>query len=306
VIKYLLQEIEKCSNPVFTQKGLHAISLKDFEYFLDKKIIAYSRPDETGMERIDYPRCQHGCALTIVQVDGGYEGVCLDHPEENPVPIKEEDLGRYVISIEALLNQIRIANKIEGKLHTIDGRYYYAGYKIYDTQRTGFIFVHNINKEPLASILGLKHLCREDNNLVILSPYSKIEDVTLRASLFSNRIIQAALADCLNTQTFEISVETAIIELLRKSEDLTISGNEKTNRTIVEIKLDFSDTKSKQLLKDLIACPSGVNHSINSHGENQPKAIKQMLKIKYPDIASDIHIEDGRIYLEKYTLKEKC
>jgi hypothetical protein len=81
---------------------------------------------------------------------------------------------------------------------------------------------------------------------------------------------------------------------------------EPENKKLVEINLqDFSETKSKQLLRDLIACPSGVTYSINNHGKDQPKAIKKILKVKYLDIANDIHIEKGRIYLEKYVLKGK-
>ncbi len=81
---------------------------------------------------------------------------------------------------------------------------------------------------------------------------------------------------------------------------------EPENKKTVEINLqDFSNTKSKQLLRDLIACPSGVTYSKNNHGKDQPKAFKKILKIKYPDVASDIHIDNERIYSEKFTLKEK-
>jgi len=77
-------------------------------------------------------------------------------------------------------------------------------------------------------------------------------------------------------------------------------------KTAVEINLkDFSETNSKQLLRDLIACPSGVPYKENNHGKDQPKAIKKMLKVKYPEVASDIHTSKGRIYLKKFALKEK-
>jgi hypothetical protein len=81
---------------------------------------------------------------------------------------------------------------------------------------------------------------------------------------------------------------------------------EPENKKPVEINLrDFSNTKSKQLMRDLMVCPSGVTYSKNNHGKDQPKAVKKILKVKYPDVASDIHIDNERIYLEKIILKEK-
>ena len=62
------------------------------------------------------PRCQHGCPLTVVQTEGGLEAVCLEHPEEDPIPIEKDDLNRYAFSVDMLLVQLRTANRIEGNL----------------------------------------------------------------------------------------------------------------------------------------------------------------------------------------------
>lgn len=224
MINYLLQEIEKSPHALFTKKELVALSQRDFEYLTGKKVLTYFRPPENDMEKVGSLRCQHGCALTLVTVEGGLEGVCLNHPEEDPVPVEEDDLCRYAFSTETLLNNIRIANKLNGELHTIDGYCVYVGYKTYNARRTGFVFISQINDEQLIKSLGLKRLCEKDDILIILTPFSKIEDVAIKTNMRHDRIIQISLADSLDFQCFELSVEIP--------EELGYLNREKNNTCI--------------------------------------------------------------------------
>lgn len=95
MINYLLQEIEKSPHALFSKKELVALSQEDFGYLTGKKMILYFRSSENDMEKVGSLRCQHGCPLTLVEVEGGLEAVCLEHTEEDPVPIEEDDLYRY-------------------------------------------------------------------------------------------------------------------------------------------------------------------------------------------------------------------
>ena len=99
MIKFLLQEIEKSPSPLFARKELLSISSKDFKILTNKKILSYCRPSPTEMAKIRLPRCQHGCSLTVVQVEDNLEAVCLEHPEEEPIPITMEELNRYTFSM---------------------------------------------------------------------------------------------------------------------------------------------------------------------------------------------------------------
>jgi hypothetical protein len=76
----------------------------------------------------------------------------------------------------------------------------------------------------------------------------------------------------------------------------------------VEIDLQpFSKTRSKQLLEDLITYPKGVKYDESRHGKDQPKALQRMLqrKKRYPQIAADITLKKGIIFLKTFTLKKK-
>jgi hypothetical protein len=229
VIKFLLQEIEKSPSPLFTKKELLSISPKAFQDLSKRKILAYFRPSESDMEKVRLPRCQHGCPLTVVQVEGGLEAVCLEHPEEDPIPIEKDDLNRYAFSIDMLLVHLRTANRIEGDLHRINGGYSYIGYKTYSDNRVGFIFISKIGNEKLVKLSGLKHLCKDDDLLVVLTPASKIEDVPLKGRLRLDKIIQTSLASSLDPQTFELPIEKLVSGLLKPKTITELSKRQKTD-----------------------------------------------------------------------------
>lgn len=229
MIGFLLEEIEKSPNPLFTKKELLALSPEDFQDLTKRKILTYFRPPQGDMENVRLPRCQHGCPLTVIEVEEGFEAICLEHPEEAPIPIENDDLNRYAFSVDMLLVQLRTANRIDGHHHRISGGYYYIGYKTYNDNRVGFVFVPNIGDEKLVKLSGLKHLCKDDDILVVLTPASKIEDVPLKNSLSHNKIIQTSLASSLDPKTFELPIEELISRLLKPKAITELSKRQKAD-----------------------------------------------------------------------------
>jgi len=228
VIKFLLQEIEKSHNPLFTKKELLSLSPKDFQDLTKRKILVYFRPSENDMEKVRLPRCQHGCPLTVVQIEEGLEAVCLEHPEEDPIPIEKDDLNRYAFSVDMLLVQLRTANRIDGDLHRMNGGCFYVGFKTYSDNRVGFIFSSKIGNEKLVKLSGLKHLCKDDDILVVLTPTSKIEDVPLKGRLHHEKIVQTSLVSSIDPQTFELPIEKMVSGLLKPKAITELSKRQKT------------------------------------------------------------------------------
>lgn len=229
MIKFLLQEIEKSPNPLFTKMELLSLSPKVFQDLTKRKILVYFRPSENDMEKVRLPRCQHGYPLTVVQVEGGFEAVCLEHREEDPIPIEKDDLNRYAFCVDMLLVQLRTANRIDGDLHRINGGYFYVGYKTYSDNRVGFIFISKIGNEKLVKLSGLKHLCKDDDILVVLTPASKIEEVPLKGRLRHEKIIQTSLVSSLDPQTFELPIEKLVSGLLKPKAITELSNRQKTD-----------------------------------------------------------------------------
>jgi len=229
VIKYLLGEIEKSPNPVFSKRELLSISEEEFRDLTKRRILTYVRPCGSDVEKVRLPRCQHGCPLTIVETDGELEAVCLQHPEEDPIRIEKDDLSRYALSVDNLLSEIVSANRINGKLHRISGDCFYMGHKTYNSNRVGFIFIQTIGKGKLLKLSGLRHLCKDDDILVVFTPVSQTEDVALKNVFRHDRIVQTSFAASLNPQTFELPIKKLISGLLKPKAITELSKRQKTD-----------------------------------------------------------------------------
>ncbi len=214
MIRFLLEEIEKSSNPLFTKKELLYISEEEFKILSDKKILVYYKPPTENTETLRYPRCQHGCGLTVMKIDGAYEAVCMEHPEEAPIPLEKDDLSRYKVSIDKLLFEIQSANKIDGCLNRIKGGYCYVGYKNYNENRVGIVFVPNSRKTGIINLSGLKNLCKEDNILLVLTPVSDISDIILKKQLANENIAQLSLATSIKSRSFILPIKKCVSTLL--------------------------------------------------------------------------------------------
>lgn len=216
MIKFLLEEIEKSLNPLFCKKELLYLSEKEFKILTDKKILVYSRSQSDDTEKLRFPRCQHGCGLTVLKTEEAYEAVCLEHPEEAPIPLEKDDLSRYKVSIDKLMFEICAANRIDGDFHRIEGCLYYVGYKTYNDNRVGIVFISNIRKTDVINLSGLKYLCKDDDVLLVLTPVSDINDVILKKQLASEKIVQMSIAARLNPQNFELPIHECVSPLLRR------------------------------------------------------------------------------------------
>ncbi len=215
MIRFLLDEIEKSPNPLFCKKELLSLSEEEFNILTEKKILIYFKSPGDNVEKLRFPRCQHGCGLTVLQTEEAYEAVCLEHPEEDPITVEKDDLSRYKLSIDKLMFEIRVANRIDGDLHRISGGFYYMGYKTYNDSRVGIIFVPNIREAGVVNLSGLKHLCKDYHVLLVLTPVSDINDVVLKKQLSNDNIVQISLAASINSRTFELPIQDCVSRILK-------------------------------------------------------------------------------------------
>jgi len=230
MIDFLLKEIEKSPNQIFTKSELESISVEEFARLKKSGVLAFRQPPERELERIRLPRCQHGCSLTVSPVGDQLEAVCLDHPEEGSFPVHHDDLFRYIFSIDTFLNLIRKANGFEGKFRRIEGGYFYIGFKLYDDKQVGFIFIPKIDKSEYVTLSGLKHICEDDDFVIVLTPVSEIDDVLLKKAIRSSNIIQISILPILNPETFELQISDIIAKYLRPKSVLTARQKKDYNK----------------------------------------------------------------------------
>jgi hypothetical protein len=81
----------------------------------------------------------------------------------------------------------------------------------------------------LVKLSCLRHLCKDDDILVLLTPASKIEDVPLKGRLRHGNIVQTSLASSLDPQTFELPIENLISGILKPKAITELSKGQKTD-----------------------------------------------------------------------------
>lgn len=229
MIRFLLQELEKVPHPTFSKNELLKISRKEFNSLKNNGILAYRQPDSSGLETIRYPRCPHGCGLTVQETEFGYEAACLNHPEEDPILVEEGDLPRYEYKVDALLEQVRSANEISGGLQTITGNLLYMGCKTIEECKIGFVFIRSGELEWLG-LMGLKHIWEKDDVLIVLTPVTLLEVPILKSRLGQDQIIPVSLATALDFNSYKLPLDSLLAELFtteanRTDEVFTYSPN---------------------------------------------------------------------------------
>ncbi|MQY60401.1 hypothetical protein GH153_00975 [bacterium] len=103
----------------------------------------------------------------------------------------------------------------------------------------GFVFIPKIADVSILELTGLKRLCADDDYLVVFSPASMIEDVSLKGMLRDKKIVQSSLVSSVNLQTFELPIETLISGILKP----------KTERKVTPLKKPEAKKRRKRKIK---------------------------------------------------------
>jgi len=212
LIKFLLKEIDRFGPPVFSKRELLVVSPEGLDFCLKQKILSYRQPT-TDVERIGNPRCPHGCRLSAVEMEDGFEGVCLEHPDVDPILVDKEDLKRYVFSLPDFLERVRIANNIDGKVGRMSHGYYSLGSKEINGALVGFYYAPETISVEWHLFLSLKKGDIKDVWIILSPPAGKVKALDEKRALLNNGVISVSLLESMNLTTFELPIDKIIAEL---------------------------------------------------------------------------------------------
>ena len=216
MIKWILKELEKNPAEVFHKKDLLKQSKEQFEALKKLKLLTYIQPDlDCETYSCSLP-CSKSCPMDIVEMDNELFAICPQDSDIDPIPLKRDELNKYQFCIKEFLEQIHSANKLSGPVQEIKPNYLYFGYKMYNNHRIGFVFGFDITTESMLELTGLKNLCLDDDYLVIFSPDSSIEDISLKQTLSKECIRQLSLTSSLNLETYKFAVDEIVSEILEQ------------------------------------------------------------------------------------------
>jgi hypothetical protein len=251
VIEWLLEQVEKDPTTLFRKRDLLDRSQPQFEQLRNRGLLVYVQTDP---EDETYPcqlPCARACPKQIVQMQGRFYAMCPEDSEIDPMLLGEDDLHKYVFSVEALLQEIRKANGLSGSLSCIEPDYYYMGHTTCDARRVGLVFVASMKGKGVLELCGLRRVCTDDDVLVVLSPISAIDDISMRAGLGREKVIHTSLIASLDLNTFSLSTERLLAALgddshtyLQAAHAVSIEGVTKWAQVFMEV-VDDSTVKMR-------------------------------------------------------------
>lgn len=157
--------------------------------------------------------------MQIVEMQGQFYAMCPEDSEVDPILLGEDDLHKYAFSIQKFLEDIQKANGLSGSLSPIEPDYSYVGYRQCEGRRVGFVFVPSIKGKGLLELCGLKRLCVDDDILIVLNPVSTIDDISVRADLSREKVVQTSLAASLDFRTFQMPIAKLVSQALDREKE---------------------------------------------------------------------------------------
>ncbi len=211
----LLQEWKaRAPAPRFSKNSLERDSAREFESLVRKGILVYDLP--SGQESIyDSPSCRYGCSLFVEEVDGKWEGVCLEHPEEGSISVKADQLNRYRFSVENLIKGIRAANELEGEIVQC-GRGYYFGHKIYSGKKIGLAIFPSVTKYNLSSLSEAVAGVKEYDCIFVIAP-SLYGQWSGTIPSLGDRVALMDVYRAIDSETLEILFDWNVFKFERKN-----------------------------------------------------------------------------------------
>ncbi len=213
MIEWLLKGVEKDPTALFRKCDLLGRSRSEFERLKQRGLLVYVQTDP---EDETYPcklPCPRVCPRQIVEMQGQFYAMCPEDSEIDPILLGEDDLHKYAFSVEKFLEGIRKANGLSGTLSRIEPDYFYMGHTLCDGRRAGLVFVYSIGGKGLKELCSLRRVCVDDDVLVVLSPVSAIDDISIRADLNREKVVQTSLAASLDFGTLKLPVDRLVAAL---------------------------------------------------------------------------------------------
>lgn len=215
MIEWLLKQIEKDPTTLFRKRDLLDNSPAEFERLKQRGLLVYVQTDP---ENETYPcnlPCARACPKQIVEMQGRFYAMCPEDSEIDPILLGEDDLHKYAFSMQKFLEEIRKANGLSSPVTQIEPDFSYVGYTVCDGRRVGFAFNPSLKEKGLLELCGLRKTCIDDDVLVLFSPVSVIDDISVRAELNRETIILAPLAIALDFGTFKVPVAKLAAEAIQ-------------------------------------------------------------------------------------------
>jgi len=225
LIAWLLKELEKNPSGLFREKDLRKRSKSRFEKLKREHLLEFVQPDQ---DHKTYPcalPCPQSCPMEVVKMDGKLWAICPEDSEIDPLPLSQDDVSKYRLSIKVLAEKFRTVNLLDGKPSKLDRRLIHLGETKAGGMTVGMVLaLFPAPRAAVKSLLALPNMvsCRHDRLLVVF-PSLEISDQADLLLLEKLNIFPGKLNE---KDPFKIDISAALKKLPEKPLEVILTPEE--------------------------------------------------------------------------------
>jgi len=212
LIAWLLRELEKNPATVFRKKDLLKRSKEQFEKLSRNGFLIYYQPEP---HHETYPcsiPCPNTCPMEVVEMEGKFFAICPKDTEINPIPLTKDDISRYQVRLDKVIEAIRRANNFTGSSYSLTPRLHFVGERVVHDVNTAFTLVLFANIQSAeAYLLSLPaRIPASYRRTVVVTPSLSLAREPIYAKLIAASIFPVTLPLSLGLRDFKISYLAAL------------------------------------------------------------------------------------------------
>lgn len=203
LLSYLLKHAEGSPEARFYESELTGISSAGFTTLKKQKHLIFDQYDFEGENYFD----KRGNERFVRKLNGKWIATSTEDSGIAPIYLKDQDLNRYTFSMQPLLDQMRVINKLEETIDQISARLYFVGSAELTDGRIGiYVGLFDSVESLEEAIRGLPGRVSTYIRHIVITPSLKIKKQSILKDLERIKVRQLSFAEVFQSKDFKFKV----------------------------------------------------------------------------------------------------
>lgn len=271
LLQHLLKHHEGSPEAKFYESDLVRISSSEFSALKKKKYLVFDQYDFENESYFD----KRGNERFVRKINGRWIATSTEDSQISPLYLKEQDLNRYIFSVQPALSEIKTKNNLAKNINQINSRIWYVGEAAVLQNSLGvFLAFISDDGQAEAELLGLRAKIGKVDGVLVICPTYQIKSQDLLSKLSGQNIACLTFRDAFKKKDYAIDFSHA---------QFNQAGGEISQKLTSKQTADY--TKHGYLCRDVVhilgIAPRKRSNNLNVNGQT----------IKMPDEAFKLFIE---------------
>jgi hypothetical protein len=209
LLAFVLTHLDQVESPVFLQRELERFPAEELNTLLSQSIL---RETSKATEIPRPARLPVGGDLIVRETSKGLFGVAGEDDYFDPIPLGDDDVRQYAVSLPKLAGRIRRENEIHGSSTENHNGLISLGQKTLDSLGTVDVYLSLPNQDESAVLSRCQRLERapESQKVILVTPRGLSVSPEGRRVLDSTGVILVSLADAAATGSLALDWENLV------------------------------------------------------------------------------------------------